>query len=386
MSAYATTTDLTAKLDASAQVVTAMTYAGTYVSGLNGDKIQAKFASNAGVATYDENYDPLTGKLNASAQVVTAVNTNTASLVTGINGVAIAAGSTYSAGSYVEITGDTINVTGLQPSGSYASSTDLSAYLPWSAIDYTKTTAGTRLSASGTGSSTNLISAYNESAGVSMMVSNTARLRLWDSAATANIYASSVNAWNDTTDLVANQSSSWSTNADWEQTATSSPAYIENKPDLVDIVAGPGIAIDNPDGNTLRVSMAADYEVELYSGTKTSNGLASFTLSEYASSFDRIRFYGIGYGNTKVMYECPAPDTSTEALSVCYTYYCRDTDNNPWQMRMGVYTSTNGLDYSIRQAKFLYGGDTALAFGGGNTTQNPPIYRIVGIKRIAGGN
>ena len=154
----------------------------------------------------------------------------------------------------------------------------------------------------------------------------------------------------------------------------------------VDIVAGPGIVIDNPDGNTLRVSVDSDYEVELYSGTKTSNGLASFTLSEYASSFDRIRFYGIGYGNTKVMYECPAPDTSTEALSVCYTYYCRDTDNNPWQMRMGVYTSTNGLDYFIRQAKFLYGGDTALAFGGGNTTQNPPIYRIVGIKRIAGGN
>ena len=154
----------------------------------------------------------------------------------------------------------------------------------------------------------------------------------------------------------------------------------------VDIVAGPGIVIDNPDGNTLRVSTDSDYEVELYSGTKTSNGLASFTLSEYASSFDRIRFYGIGYGNTKVMYECPAPDTSTEALSVCYTYYCRDTDNNPWQMRMGVYTSTNGLDYFIRQAKFLYGGDTALAFGGGNTTQNPPIYRIVGIKRIAGGN
>ena len=41
-------------------------------------------------------------------------------------------------------------------------------------------------------------------------------------------------------------------NSDWE--ATSGVSEILNKPDLVDIVAGPGIVVDNPDGNTLRVS------------------------------------------------------------------------------------------------------------------------------------
>ncbi len=43
--------------------------------------------------------------------------------------------------------------------------------------------------------------------------------------------------------------------ASWSESASASPSYIQDKPDLVDIVAGPGIVIDNPDGNTLRVSM-----------------------------------------------------------------------------------------------------------------------------------
>lgn len=158
------------------------------------------------------------------------------------------------------------------------------------------------------------------------------------------------------------------------------PQAVRGPVTAVPVVAGTGVRFVEDVPNN-RVVAEVD-ETVLFSGTKANAGCASFTLSEYASNFDRLRFYGIGYGNTKVMYECPAPDTSTEAISVCYTYYCRDTDNNPWQMRMGVYTSTNGLDFSIRNAKFLYGGDSALAFGGGNTTQNPPIYRIVGVNRV----
>ena len=44
--------------------------------------------------------------------------------------------------------------------------------------------------------------------------------------------------------------------ASWSESASASPSYIVDKPDLVDIVAGPGIVIDNPDGNTLRVSQS----------------------------------------------------------------------------------------------------------------------------------
>lgn len=76
--------------------------------------------------------------------------------------------------------------------------------------------------------------------------------------------------------------------ASWSESASASPSYIQDKPDLVDIVAGPGIVVDNPDGNTLRVSMAADYEVELWSGSKTDG---SFSLSESPSNFEKIEVW-----------------------------------------------------------------------------------------------
>ena len=58
--------------------------------------------------------------------------------------------------------------------------------------------------------------------------------------------------------------------ADWSA-ESGQPGYIENKPDLVDIVAGPGIVVDNPDGNTLRVSMA-DPTVDVVRDCENWNG------------------------------------------------------------------------------------------------------------------
>lgn len=55
----------------------------------------------------------------------------------------------------------------------------------------------------------------------------------------------------------------------------------------VDIVAGPGIAIDNPDGNTLRVSTDENYETVLWSGSPTN----SVTLSENMNNFECIDVY-----------------------------------------------------------------------------------------------
>lgn len=81
-------------------------------------------------------------------------------------------------------------------------------------------------------------------------------------------------------------------NADWAETASAAPSYIENKPDLVDIVAGPGIHIDNPDGNTLRVSMAADYEVVLWETTSSGVESGSITVSEAITNFEKYEIYG----------------------------------------------------------------------------------------------
>lgn len=56
----------------------------------------------------------------------------------------------------------------------------------------------------------------------------------------------------------------------------------------VDIVAGPGIVIDNPDGNTLRVSTEADAETVLYEKTWAAAG-GNAVLSESADNFQQLR-------------------------------------------------------------------------------------------------
>lgn len=56
----------------------------------------------------------------------------------------------------------------------------------------------------------------------------------------------------------------------------------------VDVVAGPGIVIDNPDGNTLRISRDEDYETVLWSGAY-STATTSIALSESLSNFERIK-------------------------------------------------------------------------------------------------
>ena len=66
----------------------------------------------------------------------------------------------------------------------------------------------------------------------------------------------------------------------------------------VDIVAGPGIVIDNPDGNTLRVSTNANYETVLWSGTYSGSVSDSnyITLSENPANFDTVEItIGGGY-------------------------------------------------------------------------------------------
>ena len=90
-------------------------------------------------------------------------------------------------------------------------------------------------------------------------------------------------------------------------------------------------------------------ETVLWTGDDTITPVCStFTLSEYASNFERIMFYGYTYQNTRVIYECPGPK-----------------DN-------------------LSTGKFVYGADAR--YSGGTTTQGASIYKIIGIHRIAGGN
>ena len=129
---YATTGALSAKLDASAQVVTSIS-ADTSVYRINSLPIYTDWAGRAGYASTADYASTVADSAISSKLDASAVGTSTAG-VTGIGGTAIAGGggASYSAGNYIQISGDEISVTGIDPA-SYASTADLSAKLDSSA-------------------------------------------------------------------------------------------------------------------------------------------------------------------------------------------------------------------------------------------------------------
>ena len=66
----------------------------------------------------------------------------------------------------------------------------------------------------------------------------------------------------------------------------------------VDIVAGPGIVIDNPDGNTLRVSTDENYETVLWEDTavSVSNAKSGLTLTESPFNFEYVEVHWVPWG------------------------------------------------------------------------------------------
>lgn len=146
----------------------------------------------------------------------------------------------------------------------------------------------------------------------------------------------------------------------------------------VDVVAGPGIVIDNPDGNTLRVSVAQDLETVLFEETNYTYGTASVTLSEDYRHFECIKVFN-SKGDIHLYY--PANPTEGKILSLMHI-----TQTYLW-----VVPWTFGDD------GVTYSGATGSLWQIGTTTRNDipsnapyghwiqPV-KIVGIHRIAGGN
>lgn len=81
----------------------------------------------------------------------------------------------------------------------------------------------------------------------------------------------------------------------------------------VDIVAGPGIVIDNPDGNTLRVSMDSAYETVLWDGNGTA--LSTATLDESIYNFEYIRI-DLYMGTDNIQGKLVKTDASPSYISV----------------------------------------------------------------------
>lgn len=109
---------------------------------------------------------------------------------------------------------------------------------------------------------------------------------------------------------------------------------------------------------------------------------SAFTVSEPMKNFDRIGYYAVGYGSTPIYYESPAP-TGNENVSIIFNYYCQANDNNPYQVRMSRYGTSNGTTYTWIDGKFLYYNMAGLTANGGTTGHYGPLYKIIGINRKA---
>ena len=164
--------------------------------------------------------------------------------------------------------------------------------------------------------------------------------------------------------------------ASWSESASASPSYIQDKPDLVDIVAGPGIVVDNPDGNTLRVSMAQDYEVTLWSGSCLTQGSPAVSLSESASNFEKIEIYAIP--NPSDQFNSPQiftyPGSNTAGAYICPFM----TTGLKGKFGCGLWTITNRTSFNLVAAGQT---DSYPSQNWDNTYGG--VVKIVGINRTA---
>ena len=170
--------------------------------------------------------------------------------------------------------------------------------------------------------------------------------------------------------------------ASWTESASASPSYIQDKPDLADIVAGPGIHIDNPDGNTLRVSVAQELATELWSGdsgqiTGATDG--SLPLSEAAEHFEYLLVYVSGSamsGGIVVLRFHPNGDnTSFYPLTVSYTNDGGTIFTDSCVVKIAG--STFYIKFGMRTG--INASGTVIAA----TNRGPIIKKIVGINRIS---
>lgn len=153
----------------------------------------------------------------------------------------------------------------------------------------------------------------------------------------------------------------------------------------VDIVAGPGISIDNPDGNTLRVSTDEDYEKELYVNTTVpyTDVNAVFTLSEPVTNFERIRVesWNREFQQYQATYEFTIAGSTTSTVFVMSMDHSESTSNI---QRLNMRFSYNSDGNLVDKGHILFFGN-----GGSSASGNQRglgIHRVVGIHRIQGGS
>lgn len=153
----------------------------------------------------------------------------------------------------------------------------------------------------------------------------------------------------------------------------------------VDVVAGPGIVIDNPDGNTLRISVANDLETVLYEASSVTNNTEGqvFTMSEPVTRFKRLRITcdNMEFHNRPCTFEVSVLNSNCTFISPWMNGSIPPTLNIPY------------AQYSINSSGNLVCYKRGLLY---HTINNPQhtnganrgycLMKVVGLERISGGN
>ena len=150
----------------------------------------------------------------------------------------------------------------------------------------------------------------------------------------------------------------------------------------VDIVAGPGIVIDNPDGNTLRVSTGENYETVLWESAAGEDIAVNkeFNLSEAYTNFSKIMVSAVrapASGNTP---KEQTFDVSATLNVICWHGILLHASNK--EVYVDTFRATlsgSKLTINTFERKTL----TTSGLISGGTSYPVTVFRIVGIHRIA---
>lgn len=151
----------------------------------------------------------------------------------------------------------------------------------------------------------------------------------------------------------------------------------------VDIVAGPGIVIDNPDGNTLRVSVAQAEEVVLYDAGDSPSQAGPWQISEARTNFEWV---DIVFGNDRTgsMKQVTRFAADSEYMKLHLPRY----DEEPSYKWSTMTLSWNNTTASIKTnsvGRFTIASNGSVSVSTA-AAQAPYLFQIIGIHRIQGGS
>lgn len=147
----------------------------------------------------------------------------------------------------------------------------------------------------------------------------------------------------------------------------------------VDIVAGPGIVIDNPDGNTLRISQA--YPTDETTLFENSSGVTNnITLSEAIENFEFVRVEWCPYtepSNWTAPYDVVSSKVSGGLLHLCGWGMSNDTT---YQIQTSLLLSCSNTSVTVSKKGTITVSNSSAAT---SSLTGYKIFKIVGVHRIA---